>query len=269
MKYIVIVLSLLLVHTSYAQDSLATPAKKKLQGTFYLGWGYHKDFYTNSNIHFKDTETDNYDFTIYNAKAHDRVDGHCLFQQPLTVPQYVFYGGYYFNNKGDWGVEAGWDHLKYIVTDNQALLLSGEIRGTSLDQDTLINYNFIHYEHTNGNNYMTVSVVKRHNLFTSKNEYHKLGVVAKLGVGGLVPKTQSVIMGNQNDGPFRLAGYVFTLAGSIRYDVYRYFFLEATTKGAFAHYTDDKLYMEGRAKQSFFSVQFIIAAGVNIPLSKK
>jgi len=270
MKYAHLVIFLLLasLQTVQAQDSSAVK-KKKMHGTFYVTWGYQKDFYTRSDVHFKNDGNDNYDFVMHNAKAHDRRDMDHFFQKPLTVPQYVFYGGYFFNNKGDWGIEGGWDHLKYIVTDNQVMHMTGQIRGVQYNQDTLATYNFFHYEHTNGNNYLSASLLKRFTFFNSPASHHKLSLIAKVGGGLLVPKTQSVILGNERDGPFRVAGYVFTIGGAVRYDIYRYFFLEASTKGGYARYTHDKLYGDGIAKQHFFSLQFIMSAGVNIPLSKK
>lgn len=266
-------LSLLFLVTSlqslYAQDDTTIATKKKMHGTFYVLWGYQKDYYTRSDVNFKNDRDDNYDFTLHNVKAHDRSDMHGLFNQPLTIPQYVFYGGYFFNNKGDWGIEGGWDHLKYIVTEGQTAHITGQIHGINYDQDTVVNYNFWHYEHTNGNNYLTVSLIKRFTFLNSANSHHKLSFIAKGGGGLLIPKTQSVIMGNERDGPFRVAGYVFTVAGALRYDIYRYFFIEGSMKGGFAHYTHDKIYGEGIAKQHFFSQQFILCAGINIPLSKE
>lgn len=252
----------------YAQDTLKTK-KRKMHGTFYVTWGYQKDYYTRSDVHFQDSKSDDYDFTLHQVKANDRRDMYDFFNQPLTVPQYVLYGGYFFNNKGDWGIEGGWDHLKYIVTEGQTVRMTGQIRGVQYDQDTTVNYNFFHYEHTNGNNYLTLSLVKRNVLYTSINNHHKVSALFKAGGGGLIPKTESMVLGNHRDGPFRLAGYVATLGTAIRYDIYRYFFLEAAMKGAYARYTHDKIYEQGVAKQNFLSMQFIMSAGINIPLSKQ
>ena len=270
MKFLYFLVLILTVHSHslFAQTDSVSVKKKKMHGTFYVTWGYHKDFYTKSDIHFKNDRDDNYDFVMHNAKAHDQKDVDDLFHQPLTVPQYVLYGGYFFNNKGDWGIEAGWDHLKYVVTDGQTVHMTGQIHGTPYDLDTMITYNFFHYEHTNGNNYLTASLVKRNTIYKSRNTHHKVSLLLKGGGGMLIPKTQSVIMGDERDGPFRLAGYVITFGGAVRYDIYRYFFLEASTKSAYARYTHDKIYGEGIANHHFFSQQFIISAGINIPLAK-
>lgn len=238
-------------------------------GNFYITWGYHRDSYTRSNVHFKDNKTDDYDFTLKRAKAHDRLDMNDFFNTAPTIPQYVINVGYFFAKKPQWGIEVSWDHLKYIVTDNQNMRITGEIRGQHFDQDTLVTPSFVHFEHTNGNNYLMVSAVRRFKLLTSQRRPETgLSVLAKVGAGGLVPKTDSYIMGNHNDGPFRLSGYVVGVSANLRYDFYRYLFAECGIKGAFANYTDAKVYKEGRAKHTFFSAQYIAALGINIPLSK-
>jgi hypothetical protein len=255
--------------TSYSQSIDIPHKKRKVHGTFYVTWGYHRDKYTQSDIHFKDNQTGNYDFTLYDAKASDRLDIYEDFiHEPITVPQYVLYGGYFFGNKGDWGIEIGWDHLKYIMNDNQTVHIKGTINGQYYDQDTLLTSSFVHYEHTNGNNYLMANVIKKYTLFKSPKEVHRLSAIGKLGAGALVPKTYSSVMGKVNDGPFRPSGIVFGAAAALRYDLLKYFFIEHSVKGAFVDYTAVKLYGEGRAKQNFFSVQYIFSFGFYLPTSK-
>ncbi len=271
MKVIIFFLCAFMLSVSaYSQESVEVVKKKKVHGTFYLTWGYHRDNYSKSNIHFKDSKTGDYDFTLYKAKASDRLDiyDNFLGGEALTIPQYVFYGGYFFGNKGDWGIELGWDHLKYIVDNNQVLHLKGTINGQYYDQDTLINPAFIQYEHTNGNNYLMANVLKRYTFFKSPRANHKLSAIVKVGAGILVPKTYSVVMGKTNDGPFRPSGIVVGTALALRYDLLKYFFIEHSIKGAVVDYTAVKLYGEGRAKQQFLSLQYIFSFGLNIPMSK-
>jgi hypothetical protein len=235
-------------------------------GNFYLTWGYHRNDYSKSDLHFHDSKTDNYDFTIENAKAKDQPDFYDFFHTPLTVPQYVLNIGYFFPKNPTWGVEFSWDHLKYVVYDNQVLHVHGQIRGQEIDTVMRVTHDFLHFEHTNGNNYAMISAVRRFPLVVGR--HRQLSLLAKAGVGGLVPKTDSYIFGQHNDGPFRLSGMVVGASANLRYDMYRYFFLEGSVKGAYADYSSAKVYMTGRAEHTFFSVQFIWAAGVNIPLSK-
>jgi hypothetical protein len=241
---------------------------QKKFGSIYVTWGYHRDVYTRSNIHFKDTKTDDYNFTLEQAKAKDRLDMHDFFHTPPTVPQYVFNIGYFFANKPSWGIEVSWDHLKYIVTDYQTMHMKGTFRGKYYDLDTLITPQFVHFEHTNGNNYFMVNVVRKFSPLKEGIFKSHLNILVKAGAGGLIPKTDSSIMGNRNDGPFRLSGFVIGASTSLRYDLFHYFYLEGSVKGAFADYTSAKVFEQGRAKHTFFSAQFIWAAGINIPLSK-
>ena len=236
------------------------------RASIYITWGYHRDAYSRSNIHFKDSRTDDYDFKFYRAKAKDQVDVHDFLHTRLTVPQYVLNVGYILKDRKGWGVEFSWDHLKYVVEDNQVIHMKGMIRGKYYDQDTLVTPDFVHFEHTNGNNYAMISAVKQINLLKSNRATHSINALFKVGAGALVPKTDSYIMGKHNDGPFKFSGYVVGVSANIRYVTLKYFFIEAGLKAAFADYTHAKLYEKGFAKHSFLSLQSIGSVGLSIPL---
>ncbi len=267
MKYVSSLSVLLLMATinafSQSLENVSSPGQK---GAFYLTWGYHRNQYSRSTLHFKDVDTDDYDFILYNAKAKDQPDMHNLLKTPLTVPQYVLRVGYFFNKRKDLGIEFSWDHLKYVVRDNQVMHLKGTIREEYYDKDTLVTPGFVHYEHTNGNNYAMLSLVKRYSLFKTAKDDYKLSAVVTGGAGLLIPKTDSYILGNHNDGPFRYAGVVFGASAGLRYNIIKYLYLEGSVKGAFADYLNDKLYEQGRAHHYFYSLQYVWAAGINIPL---
>jgi hypothetical protein len=267
MKYVssIVALLLLISFNLFSQTPTETILPKQ-KGSFYLTWGYHRDQYTKSTIHFKDHISDNYDFTLYHARAKDKVDIHHLIGTPLTVPQYVLHVGYLFNNKKDLGIEFSWDHLKYVVRDNQRMHLKGSIHDMYYDKDTVVTPDFVHFEHTNGNNYAMISLVKRYSFFKTPTDDHKLSAILTGGAGVLIPKTDSRVLGNHNDGPFRYSGVVFGVSAGVRYNIIKYLYVEGSMKGAFADYTNAKVYLQGRARHHFFSVQYIAAAGINIPL---
>jgi hypothetical protein len=246
--------------------SFIAQSQSKL-GNFYITWGYQRNDYSKSDIHFRDRKTDDYNFTLENAKAVDKPDMDDLFHSPLTVPQYVLNIGYFFPKNLKWGIEFSWDHLKYVVYDNQMLHVHGEIRGVPIDTIMTITKDFVHFEHTNGNNYAMISVVRRIPLHIG--HWNRLSTLLKAGAGGLVPKTDSYVLGNHNDGPFRLSGFVIGASVNLRYDIYKYFFFEGSVKGAFADYTNSKVYEDGRARHHFFSVQYIWSAGINIPFQQR
>jgi hypothetical protein len=273
-SYPLTILFVLVGITVFAQD-LNLIKNKKPHGTLFFTWGYHRDSYSNSTIHFKDTETPNgprYNFTLHNAKAHDKPDMDDFFHTPPTVPQYVLTGGYFFNDKKDLGIELSWNHLKYVVTDNQVVRMTGTIDGQSYDLDTLITPGFVHYEHTNGNNYLIVSMLKRIPLLSSKDQNHRLSANFRMGPGVLIPKTYSTITINNNlysnDGPFRVSGWVVGIGAALRYDIFKHFFIEPSLKGSYVNYTGAKLYGQGRAKHTFFSLQYIMAVGINLPIGQ-
>src|SRR5258708_2444928 len=258
MKYLNVGLLLVVLASQFAraQSADTSPSAKK-KGTIYFTWGYHRDAYTKSTIRFQDHTTDNYDFTFHNAKARDQPDWNTFCHTPLPVPQFSATLGYILDNEKGFGIELSSDHLKYVIIDNQVMHVSGNIRGTNIDKDTLVTPAFVHYEHTNGNNYWMVNIVKKTKLIGSRNGHHVLNSLVKGGAGILLPKTESVIMGGFNDGPYKVAGWVVGASVNLRYDVFKYFFLEASAKGCFADFVAAKLLNDGKASQHFFSVQYI------------
>src|SRR4051812_16513903 len=194
MKKISIALLLLMnFHSSLlkSQETETQPVTKKLKGTFYIGWGYNKDWFSKSDLHFKNTSdeynaytqvVDDYNFTVYDVKAKDRPGFKKLLTSQPTIPQYVYRIGYYFNDKHNLGIEINFDHAKYVVDDYQTLHVKGSIHGKWIDQDTLIDPNtFLHFEHTNGANFFMVDFMARQRLLASKNENHQLFAIAKPG----------------------------------------------------------------------------------------
>ena len=242
----------------------------KLHGSFYFTWGYNRDWYTRSTIHFRNTTTDNYDFTFINAQAHDKPDFAEFYKfSKLTIPQYDMNVGYFFNDKHDLGVEVSWDHLKYVVTDNQVIHVQGQIRGHQIDKDTLVTPSFVHLQHTNGNNYLMLNLVKRRQLWQTKAI--RLSAIGKVGAGPLISYTISTVLGNNDDGYFHYHGVVAALSGGLKLDLFRYFFVQTDLQGAWVDYTNTKLGADhqGLATHHFYSLQYKYAFGFNYPLGKR
>ena len=62
------------IATAPTATSAPLPPELKPHGSVYFSWGYNRDWYTRSDIRFKNTTTDNYDFTFVNAHASDKPD---------------------------------------------------------------------------------------------------------------------------------------------------------------------------------------------------
>ena len=246
------------------QSSCNCPGEKSGKGTIYVGMGFHRVFFTNSDIHFRDVKTSNYDFTLYNVKAKD--DNDFSVGKGFDAPQYSFRLGYYFKKKPGIGVEFSFDHVKYIAIQNQKLHVSGQINGVKLDKDTIMTNDFVEYEHTDGANYYMANFIKRKTLLKSQNEKHWLSLELKPGIGIVLPRTDSRIMGKHRDDTYHLSGYVLGIDAGLRYDLFKHFFIETTARGAYANYLDVVLYGEGKASQHWWSLQTIAIAGFQFPL---
>ncbi len=262
------VISLSIPHVTLGQELRCNcPQQSKAgKGTLYFTGGYNLDWFSKSDIHFRDKKTDDYDFTLYDLKAVDRDGLANLFNQDITIPQYSFRIGYFFNDKHDLGIEINYDHVKYVVVDGQTVHLKGEIRGAYYNQDTTFNRDFVDFEHTNGANYAMLMFIKRINLLKSGNKKHWVGAVCKGGAGFVYPRSDTRIFGVRRNDRYHVAGYVAGLEAGLRYDFFKYFFAETTAKGAFANYLNVLLHGKGRAHHHFFSLEWIFTIGLQVPV---
>ncbi len=236
------------------------------KGTFYFSWGYNKDYFSKSDLHFKDEGEGNYDFTLHDVKAKDRPGFKNIFSTTLAVPQYSYRLGYFFNNKKDLGIEINFDHTKYVMVNNQVARLEGTIGDVYYDKDTLVTPDFLRFEHTNGANFLMVNVLKRQQLLVSKNKKHWLSGIVKPGAGIVIPKTDVAILGKNLDNKFHIAGYIVGVEAGLRYDLFKYAFLEFTGKGTFANYMDVLVIGTGKANHHFFTGEIILTAGFQFSL---
>ena len=273
-KYIYITLLFLFTFSfAKSQDTLLhiAPAKKT-KGTFYFSWGYNRCWFSKSDIHFKNTTTavnttkggvQSYDFTIYDATARDRPGLKDILRTDLTIPQYNYRIGYFFNKKYDLGIEINFDHTKYIMEDFQTRHVKGTIHGQTIDQDTLIDpATFLHFEHSDGANFLMLNFTKRQKLFVSKNDKHSLRAIAKIGFGPVIPRTDVTLFGDHLNNKFHVAGYCTGIEVGLRYEAYKHIYLEYTAKGTFANYTDVLVIGEGKAHHYFWTFENILVLGL-------
>jgi hypothetical protein len=251
----------------FSQEVCNCPTQNKIgKGTIYFGFGYNLDKFSKSTIYFKNSAGDNYDFTLTDLKAIDRDGIDHLFSEDLTIPQFSFRIGYYFNNKKDLGIEINYDHVKYVVVQNQPTHVTGTIRGKSYDKDTIMTPDFVMYEHTNGANYCMLDLIKRHTFLKSSNKKHWLSYVLKPGLGFVFPRSDTKLFGNRINDQYHVAGIVAGIDGGLRYDFFKHFYLETSLKGAYANYMNVRLSGNGKAHQHFFSLEYIAILGLQFGL---
>ena len=82
--------------------------------------------------------------------------------------------------------------------------------------------------------------------------------------------TISTILGSSDSGHFHYHGWVTGASLGLRFNIYKYFFLQTDIQGAFANYTNTEMGADrqGLATHTFYSLQYMWAFGFNFPLSR-
>ena len=244
------------------------------KGEMYIYWGWNRDFYTHSTINFSGND---YDFTLYDVVAKDRQSpiSAKVYLNPanMTIPQYNARIGVYLNDKYD--LYIGADHMKYVMQNDQDVLIAGSIQqsGTIYDgaynMDTInLSRDFLMFEHTDGLNYENIELRRSDVLFGRA----KFRIESRLGagIGVLVPRTNTTLLNNARYDEFHLAGYGLGIMGGVHFSFFNHFFIQFEAKGGFIHMPDIRTTMDkaDRASQHFFFSQFNGVFGVNFNLVK-
>ena len=252
---------ILLNSNSSAQEATKTLAR----GAWYFSWGYNQEWYSNSTVHVKQSELGN-DYDLVQVAAHDHKgwDQH-LFKQQLTIPQYNYRIGHYFNQKQDLGIEINFDHTKYIIADGQTINVRGTYNHSPINDNILFTENNgFYYYLNNGANFLLFNIVKKASLYQSKDGNLFLDLIGKAGIGPVIPHVQNSLFGHANDPSFQLGGWNTGLETAYRLTVMKYGFAEFSQKVDYARYSHLHVY-KGLASQHFSTYEFILSVGVVIP----
>ena len=243
--------------------------KKERKGEFYFSWGYNKEWYTHSNLKVNQPELNN-NYTFQSIHAHDHIGwDKGIFSTPLSIPQYNYRIGYFFNRKKGLAFEINFDHTKYLIADGQQAHLTGTLGGRQVD--TSINFSqangFVYYLN-NGANFLLFNIVKRWNWQESKTGNFKLDLLAKAGIGPLIPHVQNTLFSQPNNMGFQIGGWNMRAEAGVRSTFNKHVYLEFTNKIDYARYSNLKVY-KGTAKQAFGTYEMILSLGYTFPMGKK
>jgi hypothetical protein len=229
--------------------------------SFYVSWGYHRARFSRTDTTFHTPEGV---FTIHGAQGYDRptpFEPKVYFNPAkLSIPQYNFTLGWQFHHR--FAVELNHDHMKWVFDPNQRYEMSGDYSPTLYVDDpshqggwdpgipstyehikNTKDATWIRFEHTNGYNYVSASLLYRQPIFRSEKD--RVGVEANSGSGlGLfIPQTSVHIRkdapGNwvMNDNAFHIAGYGAHLNGGLRVTWYDRVFFQATARASWVRVT--------------------------------
>lgn len=260
----VLFLCLIISTFSFSQDTLVKRTSKN-KGTFYIYWGWNRESYTNSDIHFQGT---NYDFTLQEVEAKDRqsIFAFDTYFKSITIPQYNLRIGYFLTEK--YSLSFGVDHMKYVMKDYQTKTINGKITtGSSYDgnysnQPFDIKPNFLKFEHTDGLNYLNLEVRRQDKLYQYKKT--SLNLIEGIGGGILLPRTNTTLLNYPRYDQFHLAGFGIGAMLGLNVEFWKHFFLQAEGKTGYINMPDIRttMHVEDKASQQFGWIQGNVVFGV-------
>ncbi len=278
-----LVLFLLLMCFASGMNAQVSKHKKKnstAAGTLFFYWGYNRSYYTHSNIRFIGSD---YDFKLKNVVAYDRPDkfrANVYFNpSTLTVPQYNGRIGYYLRDK--WAISFGVDHYKYVMADQNNVLLDGFIAagldtnwsGNYDDEPVVTDINKFHYENTNGCNFLRFELMRSFDLleFGSKRQVALTGNLGA-GLGPVLTFNDLNFAQLHTLATPSLSGYGVGINGSLRLEFFRHFFVSMESGLGLIHLVHVRTRPDDRdqfAKQKFGFSSYFATAGVLFYLRPK
>ena len=274
-KIVFTVIVFLISLQGFSKDEIKKSGNK---GKFYLYWGWNRATYSNSDINFSGN---NYNFTLDNVIAKDRqspVDlGLYLNPATVTIPQVNYRLGYFF--KEIYSLSIGVDHMKYVVVQDQVVNINGSINESGTEYDGVyqnepiaIKANFLMFEHTDGLNYINLSLRRHDNIYSLKRiglKHGSINTILGVGSGILLPRTNTTLLKNERYDEFHLSGFGLDLTCGVNITLGKWFFIQSELKGGFIDMPDIRTtqYSSDKAKQYFGFVQANIIVGASFRLT--
>lgn len=266
----------------FAANAQTYSFKKKFgtqKNAMYIYWGYNRSVYTKSDVNFNGPD---YNFTVSKLAASDRPSRKFkTYVDPtmFTVPQFNVRIGWYYKHR--WDFSVGYDHMKYVMDKNQTLYINGEITNTTssqlsgkysnLDGQIPIRYEDLHYENTNGLNYVSFQLNNTAPLYKTKNKKFAIQRRAGIGIGGVVTQTDFNWDGKQYHTNFNISGFGVSLHTGVRFDFFNRFFFQSNWSGGYINLPKNRTapFQPLFAKHQFVYGQWELLGGVLFYLRSK
>jgi hypothetical protein len=227
---------------------------------YFFSWGYNGDRYTKSDMHFRQPSLGN-DFTLVGVEVHDSKAWTDLFDHAITVPQYNVRFGMFFNER--WGVEVAFDHIKWIVTQDQQVRMTGTLDGAAVDKQVILTPEVLRYQLNNGANPIFFNAIRRFRLAREPGRTGHVAFLAKAGAGFAVPHTANAVFDQPNEEGFQpFKGWNMDVVAAVRIHLYKPIYFEAEEKLLYARYYGlniDRGEARHNLKASEFSFNFGVA----------
>jgi hypothetical protein len=236
----------------FGQMKKRKPKNSFAKGALDIYWGYNRSFYTASTLSLSG---DGYDFTLDKVQASDRPEkslGTYVNPKTFTVPQFNLRAGYTFWN--NYHLSLGYDHMKYVIRNNQTSALNGYIApgldsqwsGNYTDESVVLNENQFHYENSDGMNYIRLQFSRIDQWFRTRNSgWFAVNTVMGLSAGMILSQNDLNFGGEFTRKTVSLSGYGISGHIGLRLEFWRHLYLQTNLAGGFIHQTGVKTRPEG------------------------
>ena len=231
-----------LIFLPFLGASQKTSKDSQAKRAMFVYWGYNRSFYTDSKISFFGP---GYDFSLAGVQATDRPSSDFItYVDPstLTVPQFNARIG--FNFKKKWALSFGYDHMKYVIVHGPTYLLSGRINplidpisnwsGDYNAEPVTTDESILHYENTNGMNYIRAEISHIDKLVRASNAF-AIYSVSGLGAGLVLNYNDFTFAGEKSMTTLSMSGVGASAHLGIRFEFFRHFFLQANNSVGFLY----------------------------------
>ena len=160
----------------------------------------------------------------------------------LTVPQFNARIG--FNFKKKWALSFGYDHMKYVIVHGPTYLLSGRINplidpisnwsGDYNAEPVTTDESTLHYENTNGMNYIRAEISHIDKLVRASNAF-AIYSVSSLGAGLVLNYNDFTFAGEKSMTTLSMSGVGASAHLGLRLEFFRHFFLQANNSVGFLY----------------------------------
>ena len=232
----------ILIFIPFLGASQKTSKDSQAKRAMFVYWGYNRSFYTDSKISFFGP---GYDFSLAGVQATDRPSTEFItYVNPstLTVPQFNARIG--FNFKKKWALSFGYDHMKYVIVHGPTYLLSGRINplidpisnwsGDYNAEPVTTDESTLHYENTNGMNYIRAEISHIDKLVRASNTF-AIYSVSGLGAGLVLNYNDFTFAGEKSMTTLSMSGVGASAHLGLRLEFFRHFFLQANNSVGFLY----------------------------------
>ena len=273
-----ILMPLLLLVCSIPVIALPLKIKKaSYKHNAFIYWGWNRCSFTTSDVTFHGI---GYDIKIKKMVAKDRqsplgISPYIQLNQ-ITIPQYNFRMGYFL--KSNYSISFGWDHMKYVMVQNQKAIVNGKIENTSTpyngtytDSLVTLKEDFLMFEHTDGLNYLNFELRRMDNFWMTHKRKHlqfDINGFEGLGAGIMYPRSNTTILGNARYDEFHVAGFGLASVIGLQVLYHKHYFIQGELKGGYINMPDVRTTMHPSdyAKQHFFFVQSNVNFGLQFKI---